>query len=525
MTILITGIDGFIGKHLAEKLTERGHKVMRLENKNGGVLNKKLVEKSVRNIEIVVHLAALTSHRDITDNRFKTLETNFIGTKNVLDAFTRSKKTKEFLFASTGKVYGKIVRLPISENHPTNPLNTLGKSKLITEKLIDFYSNDQKEFVILRIFNVYGYGQNKNFLIPTILSQINSDKREITLGDIKAKRDYVYIDDLVNAFVKAIERKNLKGLSIYNICTGIGLSTYDIVKMVGKIKGIKIKIKVNKSLLRQDEMDQEYGSFEKARRELGWEPRVSLKDGLERLLVKKTGKNNLQAVILAGGKGTRMQDNHPNTPKLLIPIGNKPFLDHLVNYLMENGCQSVIICTGHLGDKVENYINKRSYPISIRLSREKGMLLGTGGALNSIGNLIGKDFFLLFGDVYTRINLKKMFTFHKKKKAVITAVIHKSKHPEDSNLVQFNSHGRIIKIFNKPHSKIPKNPYNLAAMYLISKKIKKYLLSKPRYDFELDLLPKLLDENVPIYAYNTDEFIMDIGTPERLAKAEKLLHK
>ena len=532
MRVLITGINGFIGKHLSEKLTERGHKVLGLENKEDGVLNKKLVEQKVRGAEIIVHLAALTSHENIVDRKFETLETNFIGTKNVLDAFIRSKQACKFLFASTGKVYGKIVRLPIAEGHPTNPLNILGKSKLITERLIDFYANEKQEFVIFRIFQVYGPGQKENFLIPAILTQVNSGKKEITLGDINAKRDYVYIDDVIDAFVRAIEKKGKKGLprlnrglSIYNICTGIGLSAYDIVKMVGKIKGIKIKIKVNKSLLRQDEMDQEYGSFDKAKKELGWEPRVSLEDGLGRLLVKKARKNNLQAVVLAGGKGTRMQDNYPNTPKLLIPIGKKPFLDNLVNYLMENDCQSVIICTGYLGDKVEDYINKRRYPISVRLSREKGRLLGTGGALNSIEDLIGKDFFLLFGDVYTRINLKKMFTFHKKKKAVITAVIHKSKHPEDSNLVQFNSHGRIIKIFNKPHSKIPKNPYNLAAAYLISKKIKKYLLPKSRYDFELDLLPKLLDENVPIYGYNTDEFIMDIGTPERLAKAKKLLHK
>ena len=521
-------MNGFIGQHLFRKLIERGHKVKGLENKNGGVLNEKLVEKAVRNAEIVVHLAALTSHKDIADNRFETLETNFLGTKNVLDAFSKSKKTKKFLFASTEKVYGKIVRLPISEDHPTNPLNVLGKSKLITEKLIDFYTStslgaSQKEFIIFRMFNVYGYGQSKNFLIPTILSQLG--KKEIVLGDIAAKRDYVYIDNVVDVFVKAIESKGMKGLSIYNICTGIGLSARQIVESIGKIKGARIKVKVNKSLLRHDEMDEEYGSYEKAKKELGWEPRISLRYGLGRLLAKKTGKNNLQAVILAGGKGTRIQDNYPNTPKLLTPIGNKPFLDHLVNYLMENECQSMIICTGYLGDKVENYINKRSYPISIRLSREKGTLLGTGGALNSIGDFIEKDFFLLFGDIYTRINLKKMFTFHKKKKAMITAVIHKSKHPEDSNLVQFNSHKRIIKIFNKPHSKIPKTPYSLAAMYLISKKIKKYLLPKPRYDFELDLLTKLVDENVAIYGYNTDEFIMDFGTPERLANLENKLRK
>lgn len=225
---------------------------------------------------------------------------------------------------------------------------------------------------------------------------------------------------------------------------------------------------------------------------------------------------------MAGGKGSRMQKIYPSTPKLLIPILNRPFLDHLVDSLKKNYCRNIIICSGHLGDKVKDYINKKNYGISIKLSRERKSL-GTGGALNLIKDLLEKDFFLLFGDVYTRVNLGKMLEFHKKRKAVITAVIHKSDHPDSSNLVQFNSDGRITKILIKPHPQIPKNPYNLAALYLVNSDIKKHLFPKASYDFERDLLTKLLDENVPIYGYNTEELIMDIGTPERLRKAERLL--
>ncbi len=224
---------------------------------------------------------------------------------------------------------------------------------------------------------------------------------------------------------------------------------------------------------------------------------------------------------MAGGKGTRMQKIYPNTPKLLIPILNKPFLDHLVDHLRNNSCHKIIICSGHLGHKIKDYVNKKNYAISIRLVRERKPL-GTGGALNLIKDLVEKNFFLLFGDVYTRVNLGKVLEFHKKKRAVVTAVIHESKHPEDSNLVQFNSDGRITKILTKPHAHKPNNPYNLAAMYLVNSEIKEYLLPKTPYDFEHDLLTKLLDRNVPIYGYNTEELIMDIGTPERLKKAERL---
>ena len=148
MRILITGINGFIGQHLANALIKRGHIVLGLGHDKTGVLDRKIVKKATRNVEIVIHLASLTSHKDIVENKFETFEINLQGTKNILDAFIKSKKTRKFLYASTGKVYGKIVILPISENHLTNPLNTLGKSKLITERLIDFYADNQKEFMI-----------------------------------------------------------------------------------------------------------------------------------------------------------------------------------------------------------------------------------------------------------------------------------------------------------------------------------------------------------------------------------------
>lgn len=285
MRVLITGINGFIGKHLTERLLGKGHRVSGIVREDGGVLNKKIVGKAIRHSEVVIHLAALTSHEDIVDNKFKSLEINLQGTRNVLEAFLKSRTTKKLLYASTGKVYGKIVHLPILETHPTSPLNILGKSKLITEKLIDFYSNNQKEFIIFRIFNTYGTGQNKNFLIPTILRQLSQKKREIVLGDVSAKRDYLYIDDLMRAFILAIENKGPLGVSIYNICTGIGSSALEIIKIISKIKGLDIKVKSNPAFIRGDEMKDEYGSFRFAKKTFGWVPKVSLEEGLRKFIL------------------------------------------------------------------------------------------------------------------------------------------------------------------------------------------------------------------------------------------------
>lgn len=294
MTIAITGVNGFIGQHLSKALIRKGYAVTGIgkEDKSviprvlyhkGDVLNKKFLGKIIYDCDAIVHLAALTSHKDIVDNQLKTQKINLNGTKNILDIFIKSK-AKKFIYPSTGKVYGNIRYLPIDENHPTQPQNILGKLKLEVEDLIKSYETQQKKLIIFRAFNVYGHGQDENFLIPTILKQLSDGKREIILGDVKAKRDYVYIDDLVSAFVLAIEKKLPPGVSIYNICTGKESSASQIVNMISKIKGIDIKIKVNPALIRGDEMKEEYGSFEKAKRVLGWEPKVNFKDGLGRLI-------------------------------------------------------------------------------------------------------------------------------------------------------------------------------------------------------------------------------------------------
>lgn len=310
MTVAITGVNGFIGKNLATKLLDKGYQVLGLGQQEksdinlnlyikGSVLENDKIEQLLRDADCVVHLAAITSNKEIMDNPRKAKEINLQGTKNVLEVFRKSK-AKKFIFPSTGKVYGEIKYLPIDENHPTKPKNVLGKSKLEVEKLIESYKNMNKQIFIFRIFNVYGPG-NQNYLIPTIINQISGKENEITLGDIDAKRDYLYVDDLIEAFMLAIEKDAEKELSIYkrslktsfeskptnsvyNICSGISHSAREIVNLISKIKNVKISVKVNPNLLRKDESPNEYGSFKQARKELGWYPKVSLEDGLRKML-------------------------------------------------------------------------------------------------------------------------------------------------------------------------------------------------------------------------------------------------
>ncbi len=287
--VVITGGAGFLGKYLCRSLLESGAEVISLDrtdskvdgaqNYVADVLDPESIEKHIRWSDVVIHLAALTAHEDIVGDPYKALEINLQGTRNVLDAFIASP-AKQFIFPSTGKVYGKPQYLPYDEQHPLNPSTLLGKSKRITELLIDFYStNTEKSLIILRIFNVYGPYQKENFLIPTILKQLENQKSSIILGDIEAKRDYIFIDDVVKAFIMVMQN-NPKGLNIFNVGTGRSYSAKEIVGIMEKILNRKIEMKVDSARFRKDEFaDERADTTEIAT--LGWKADFDIFEGLK----------------------------------------------------------------------------------------------------------------------------------------------------------------------------------------------------------------------------------------------------
>src|SRR4051812_44878603 len=114
----------------------------------------------------------------------------------------------------------------------------------------------------------------------------------------------------------------------------------------------------------------------------------------------------MQAIIMAGGKGTRLRGLTGDAiPKPLVQVHNRPLLDYVINHAIKNGCDNIIVCTGHLGHKIQQYIAGNKYHASILISQEKEPL-GTAGALHLIAELLDDEFFILYADVYTTINLK-----------------------------------------------------------------------------------------------------------------------
>lgn len=296
--VLVTGSEGFLGKHLVLRLLLEGYVVYGIslpptsviEHPNYhytslDILNREKLSHYFENstFDAVIHLAALTTHEELTKNKEKTLRINLEGTLNLLEEFRNTKSTK-FIFTSTGKVYGRIQQLPLSEDHPTSPINILGKTKLVAEKLIDFFSYEAtQQFIILRMFNVYGPGQRNYFLIPTILSQFRDGNDKITLGNIHDKRDYIFIEDIVEAIMIMLKKRLSENLNIFNVGSGKPHSALDIVRVIEEIFSKKVTIDIDKSRFRKDEFPEEYADIRKLL-SLGWSPRYDLKTGLEKTI-------------------------------------------------------------------------------------------------------------------------------------------------------------------------------------------------------------------------------------------------
>ena len=290
--VLITGIGGFLGRILAGRLIHEKYKVYGIgrhsaHSKNvtmykADILDEREMVKLCKDKDHIVHLAAVTEYKNLRDFPMKSLKINVIGTFNMLNAFSKSK-AKNFIYPSSGKIYGEPKYLPYDELHSVNPKTNLGKMKKICEDLISYFSTSlEKSFLVLRMFNVYGNGQKKDFLFPSILTQVNNEKRQITLGDIESRRDYIYVEDVMDCFSKMM-KKSKNGLEIYNLGSGVSYSAQDIVNTIGKLKGIRIKIKIDKGTLRNNEAFEERADITKLKK-VGWIPKYNLEKGLSEML-------------------------------------------------------------------------------------------------------------------------------------------------------------------------------------------------------------------------------------------------
>ncbi len=275
MKILVTGHTGFIGTHLVQKL--QGDFTVVTNSKNNERLN--VLEKSqlsdLDGVGTVVHLAAKTSIPNSISNPYDTYYTNVVGTLNILDYAVR-KKINNIIYIST-YVYGQPRYIPINENHPISPHSPYNKSKMISEKLCKFYSEDYNlNVVTLRPFYIYGFSHNSSFVSSIIRKVINNEK--IVLSRKNTQRDFLYVDDFINLVYKILINFP-EGYHVYNVGYGKSYTLEDILEVIGSITNKKIDVQYDSSF-RPNDVSMMVADINKVVREFEWKPTIDIKEGI-----------------------------------------------------------------------------------------------------------------------------------------------------------------------------------------------------------------------------------------------------
>jgi len=279
--ILVTGSSGFIGTHLLSKLLkDNKYKIIKMDRSFGDITNK-ATWSNVPKCEIVIHLAGKTFVPDSWKNPESFINTNVTGTNLVLN-YCRQNNSKLIYLSSY--LYGNPKKIPIDEKEPIKTTNPYTLSKKIAEDLCNFYyRNYGVNVLILRPFNVFGQNQKEHFLIPSIIKQVILDK-EIKVKDLKPKRDFIYVKDLIEAITKTIELK--MNFEIINIASGTSYSVSEVIEEIQKVKGTNLKVKSTEEI-RNDEIMDTKANIKKAKKLLNWSPQWSFKKAIKDIYESK----------------------------------------------------------------------------------------------------------------------------------------------------------------------------------------------------------------------------------------------
>ncbi len=307
--ILVTGAEGFIGSHLCERLVKIGANVKALvlynsfnkdgwledisddikkdiEILNGDIRDQEFIKNICRKSDIIFHLAALISIPYSYNSPSSYVDTNILGSLNILEA-ARSGNCKKLISTSTSEVYGTAQQIPIDEMHKLQAQSPYAASKISADFLLEsFVRSFNIPAVILRPFNTYGPRQSERAVIPSIIRQLLDQKiKSIKVGNLETMRDFNYVKDTVNAFI-AIAQATTNKLELgtaYNAGTGKAVSIHKVLKKLISISGVNKKIIIDKKRFRPNnsEVYNLVASSKKLNKLTNWKPEFSLEQGLQ----------------------------------------------------------------------------------------------------------------------------------------------------------------------------------------------------------------------------------------------------
>jgi UDP-glucose 4-epimerase len=306
MKILVTGGAGYIGSFMIKRLLEKGDEVVAIDSLerghqdaiderakfyNGSLLDKEFLAKvfGENKFDGVIHFAGFISMGESMENPYIYFQNNVFSSLNLLEEMVKTN-TNNFIFSSSAGVYGNPVQIPIPEESTTNPTNPYGESKLMVEKIMNWYGKTKKlSTVALRYFNASGASLDglmgeqhapESHIIPNVIKALLENKPFSLFGtDYKTKdgsciRDYIHVLDLIEAHILVLEKLiSQPGSYVYNVGTGNGFSNKQIVEMVEKVSGKKIN--TQDSPRRPGDADELIADSTKIKAELGFNPKYS----------------------------------------------------------------------------------------------------------------------------------------------------------------------------------------------------------------------------------------------------------
>ncbi|HYB92841.1 MAG TPA: sugar phosphate nucleotidyltransferase, partial [archaeon] len=229
----------------------------------------------------------------------------------------------------------------------------------------------------------------------------------------------------------------------------------------------------------------------------------------------------MKAVIMAGGEGTRLRPLTTTRPKPMVPVVNRPILEHVINLLKENGIDEVVITLQYIPEAVKNYFSDGSQlGMKITYSVEEKPL-GTAGSVKKVEKNFKDIFLVISGDIITDIKLKDAVKFHKKHGAAATIVLTRVLNPIEYGIVITDNDGKIEKFLEKPSwGEVFSDTIN-AGIYILEPEVLKYIKPDEPFDFGKQLFPLLLKEKEPLYGYVAEGYWCDIGNPQQYAEANR----
>ena len=299
LRVLVTGGAGFIGSHLVKALLRAGHFVRVLDNFStgsmdnivdvardveivvGDVRDYSVVEKCVRGVDVVIHLAALIDVAESIERPDLYFEVNVIGTHNIAKA---CRGVNVLIFASSSSVYGDPLKIPIPEDHLLSPRSPYAASKAAGEALIQAFSSIYGyRPIILRIFNVYGPKQSRAYagVVIEFIRRVLRREPPIIYGDGEQTRDFIHISDVIDAIMKAMSIERARG--VFNIGSGKAVTINQLAKLILKTLN-REDLKPVYAPPRPGDIKHSIADITKSRKILGFEPKISLEEGIKTLI-------------------------------------------------------------------------------------------------------------------------------------------------------------------------------------------------------------------------------------------------